>query len=568
MKCLAREPQERYPSVAELGEDVRAFLAGRRVAAAHRAFVRRLGRAVRRHKGVGIAVVAAAAVVALIVAGFIAYRRWAREHAVRNERRTLVESEIAQAIREQRRRMDLAASEDIARQAIEAADDGHFVEADARARAAVRLRSDGPWGYYALARIAVLRRDIADARTQVGKALSFDDKHAPSLALLEDLHRIERDIREANDWRSVLAAGSSFVAAGKYGEAIRAYERAIALIEKKKGASRESASGLGDVLGQARKELARARTELACEGFYESIRGLPLEEQATRLQAKLSEINGGPIGFGWQGENGAITRINVGAQTVRWLQPLRGMPLEHLECRATLVWDLTPLEGMPLRRLNCESTQVADLSPLAGMPLEELFLSDGRIRDLGPLRGMGLRELGLVRLRVTDLSPLVGMPLTTLACVDVPVADLAPLKGMPLRKLILRGCGHVSDLKPLEGMPLERLSLSGRYGIRDLGPLKGMRLKHLSVHGTDVEDLRPLRGMPLCELDVSMSRVSDLKPLEGMRLEVLAFTPRSIRRGVGAVRALASLRRIGTDQDALWPAGEFWRKVDAGDFGK
>jgi hypothetical protein len=53
-----------------------------------------------------------------------------------------------------------------------------------------------------------------------------------------------------------------------------------------------------------------------------------------------------------------------------------------------------------------------------------------------------------------------------------------------------------------------------------------------------------------------------LLPLKGMPL-----TPQYIQRGLDVVRAMKSLQIVGV-ASAEWPAAEFWRRADAGEFGK
>jgi Leucine-rich repeat (LRR) protein len=73
------------------------------------------------------------------------------------------------------------------------------------------------------------------------------------------------------------------------------------------------------------------------------------------------------------------------------LSPLRGLPLEELDCSHTHVRNLRPLIGMPLTRLDITGTDVADLSPLRGLPLQHLRLS------FDPAQVPALRELPMLQ---------------------------------------------------------------------------------------------------------------------------------------------------------------------------
>jgi hypothetical protein len=120
---------------------------------------------------------------------------------------------------------------------------------------------------------------------------------------------------------------------------------------------------------------------------------------------------------------------------IKDLAPLKGMPLEFLDCSHTAVADLSPLQGMKLRELRCDQTLVSDLAPLKGMPLKRLMVPYTRVSDLAPLKGAPIEVLWLFRTPVTDLSPLKGMRLKEVGLTEVPVTDLSPLKGMPLTHL-------------------------------------------------------------------------------------------------------------------------------------
>ncbi len=222
--------------------------------------------------------------------------------------------------------------------------------------------------------------------------------------------------------------------------------------------------------------------------------------------------------------------------------------------------------------------KLADLSPLRALLGLKSFhthggdLPGGYLSDLTPLAGMkNLTELYVANMpAVQDLSPLKGMALTSLslrACKQV--RDLEPLKGMPLTTLEIWRCPQVQDLEPLKGMPLTSLSL-GDTKVRDLEPLKGMPLTSLSLDRCgQIRDLTPLKGMPLKELRIYHGNgVTNLKPLQGMQLEDIRLTPHSITEGLDIVRNMKSLKTIGIEWNAAWPAAEFWARYDKGEFTK
>ena len=273
-----------------------------------------------------------------------------------------------------------------------------------------------------------------------------------------------------------------------------------------------------------------------------------------------------------------LTELNLnGCNQLQDLSPLQGMPLTSLsldvQAHGCQVWDLSPLAAMPLTTLDLNGYNlVRDLTPLRGLPLSSLNLNNcTQLQDLSPLKGMKLTSLSVAGIfggtQVQDLEPLRGMPLTTLR-LGVKVRDLSPLQGMPLDSLDMIGATQVGDLSPLRGMPLTWLNLIHSTQVRDLGPLRGMKLTFLHIGFTQVRDLEPLRGMPLKKLLLNETHVTDLKPLETMQLDLFRLTPKNITTGMDVIRQMKSLKTIDSSETQSWPAAEFWKRYDAGEFGK
>jgi len=569
MKCLSKGRARRYASALDLRRDVTLFLEGRSVSASPDSFAQAIAKLVKRNKGISAAIGAAAVVLVVVTAFFLINLKRQRDDAVGARATAESERKAAQEARDRQRATALAASRELAEQAVRAADAGHFAEADLRADGAVKVMPDSPWGHYALAMIARQRLDTKTARELLEKALSFDASHDQSRAALSQLLAQAGDIAKASalvsrldqvtDWRSLASAGEALVAAGKYPDAVKAYERAVALMEK-------DPTVLPQASAEMRGRLVEARAEAACVGFHESIRKLPAEEQQRRISAKFSQIHGTPMDVRFEIQNGVLTGVDLGAASsaIRSLQPLKGLSLTRLICRGTQVRDLGPLKGMPLTSLDCNGTQVSDLGPLKGMPLTSLSCHGTRVSDLGPLKGMPLTSLNCWQTSVSHLGPLKGMSLTSLNCAATQVSDLGPLKGMPLTSLDCMWT-PVSDLSPLKGMLLTYLNCGAR-GVSDLGPLKGMPLTSLNCWQTSVSDLGPLKGMALTSLNCGGTQVSDLGPLEGMKLERFTFTPKSITKGVELVRGMKTMREIGDAWGRWISPEEFWKKYDAGEF--
>jgi hypothetical protein len=76
--------------------------------------------------------------------------------------------------------------------------------------------------------------------------------------------------------------------------------------------------------------------------------------------------------------------------------------------------------------------------------------------------------------------------------------------------------------------------------------------------------------MPLTELCCDHTLVSDMTPVKEMPLTLVCFTPRKITKGIDAIRGMKSLKTVGISWEGKgqFPSGEFWKKYDAGEFGK
>jgi tRNA A-37 threonylcarbamoyl transferase component Bud32 len=160
-------------------------------------------------------------------------------------------------------------------------------------------------------------------------------------------------------------------------------------------------------------------------------------------------------------------------------------------------------------------------------------------------------EIGFHANHVTDISPvraLVG--LNAFKCVGS-----------------IAGKGKLADLSPLQGMKLTTLSCFYTQ-VSDLSPLQGMKLSHLFCGGTKVSDLSPLVGMPLKTLYFESTPVSDLSPLEGMELTDIRFTPKNITKGLDTIRQMKNLKTIQVKAREPLPPTAFWKKYDAGEFGR
>ena len=265
--------------------------------------------------------------------------------------------------------------------------------------------------------------------------------------------------------------------------------------------------------------------------WAKGVAALPVDKQADAVSKKLVELN--PEFDGKVAptiENGVVTNFHFLTDNVTDISPVRALGgLKTLDCRggghvSGKLSDLSPLHGMPLTTLGILNTQVSDLSPLKDMPLEWLHCGNTPVSSLSPLEGATLTSLDCSGTKVSDLSPLRGFKLINLNCAITNVSDLSPLQGMPLKTLV---CAATK--------------------VANLFPLQGMHLENLHVHET---------------------RVFDLSLLQGMNLTDILITPKNITRGLDVIRQMQSFKAIGIDSNNFWAPDEFWKKFDAGEFGK
>ncbi|MBN8526201.1 MAG: hypothetical protein J0M02_12780, partial [Planctomycetes bacterium] len=364
--------------------------------------------------------------------------------------------------------------------------------------------------------------------------------------------------------------------------------------------------------------------ELKLESL-EPLRGLPLSSLDISGQEKLHDL--GPlVGLPLQSliarstgvrDFAVLRSLRLRRLALGWyesgfsLDLVRGMPLELLDAAGTGSVDLGCLAGMPLRELRlygCDS--LADITALRGMPLGILTLEAPRtgsatLRDLAPLSGLPLTEVNLSwQQGVAGVAALAGAPLRRLILNGTAVDDLRPAISPALRNLAI-GMTPLRDLRPLAGVPLETLDCSPQNiadgldqllqqpGLRQVCGFRREDFPRWLALSRAIEDanpdytwtatgafrdgrlvelrlVKPLRDLaPLADLaDLRVLQLggapADLRPLAGLRLEELVFTPALGARGLDALRAMTSLKRIGATPLTLRTAADYWRDAPAG----
>ena len=491
LKALARDPQGRYASAAELAQDINNYLSGEPLAARTPSTIYFLGKRLRKYR---VPVTVGSVLVAVLLGVVVVFV--IRLSAEKN--RVLAERNHAEATLAELRRTAPA----FYQQAQSLIDAHKFGDALVKISYAISLIPENAAYHCLRGNILQVLLRLPEARVAYAEALRLDSSLTNANENLKLCDKLIRD----NAGVSELPPKSC-------------QELLAALTTQQR---------TNDAHGVRLQIQQRSRLYHVWEARLKGIFSLGRYPDRLMLSDNQESFNLDLAGVLWIGgsllpplKGMPLRSLTLTGTSVSDLGPLEGMRLEELDIDATRVSDLGPLKGMPLRVLSADNTSVTDLSPLTGMPLEKLLLGGTQVNDLSSLKGMSLHFLLLDDTRVTDLSPLQGMPLRELGVNGSPVSDLSPLKGMPLKKLYAPHT-QISDLAPLKGMALEKLVI-GDTKLSDLSPLKGQPLNHLVVEETQVSDLTPLQGMPLETLGVGGTKVGDLTPLKDMPLEILGL---------------------------------------------
>jgi len=459
-KALAFDKAQRYASVEDLQRDLTAYQAGFATGAEKAGGWKQFTLLVKRHKATSIGIAAVLVVGATLGTKAIVEGRRAAREAVRANAALAELKKSAPAL------LQLAESE---------ADSQRFDRALAKVDAALVLDPSLLRAWWQRAWVLLGLERWSDA----ANALRLARQHDPAGAKLA----------------SILPAVEKMDAASAK--------------ERWKGDAAREVFGHLESVGATGPVLA----------FGAKLR-LSSEERRKLVEQRLSSTLGKGNFVVTVGNDGMV-RVNIDGRPIRSLEPLRGLPLDNLNARQTLIADLEPLHGIPLQLLDIYATKVTDLAALQGMPLRSIMLSTTSVSDLSPLKGMKLRYFNIGSNReITNLSALAGMPLNEIDIHATGIVLIDVLRGMPLTKLTANLCSAVKDWSPLKGAPLESLNLADTK-VSDLSFVQGMPLHVLDLANTPVMNLAPLRGLPLESLSLDRAPVTGLSVLRGMALKVL-----------------------------------------------
>ena len=290
------------------------------------------------------------------------------------------------------------------------------------------------------------------------------------------------------------------------------------------------------------------------------------------------------------------------------LRPLEGRTISHIDLRnnrtltdfsvlerirptqllldGTRIEDLSPLWSLQLTQLSVDNTAVTDVSPVAQQPLTQMTVPMAATQGWKTLQGnAGIQQInGLaaadfwvvraVAEKLARSNPAFTWNLTgvvengavvELAFPNARLNDLSPLHGLALRRLTAWG-NRISDGRPLRGMPLREVNVDGNP-LTDIQWLDQSPIEDLRMSGTKVSDLTVLKKKNLRVLHTAGSAVRDVRPVLGLTIAEMTVTPKDLTAdALKALRAAKDIQRLGIAWNQMWPASEFWQRVDRGEF--
>lgn len=559
LKALATRPQDRYQSVEELLEELRAYRKGFATAAEDAGLLVQLRLLLRRHKvfaaGLGVAL--------LVLAGFV----W---HVVEVNRK---EQRINTILANFRRVAPVFAD-----QAQSLVEQQRFGESLEKIDQAITLDPH-------TARFHFLKGNILESLLRVAEACQAYQqtlKLEPGHALANENSQLCGKLLAGNAGRTNLSLASLTELQDAMLHQKRIPE-AIAMLRyfNKEGQRRVDANkrlrDLCQILLKSAGMDAEGELQVDDDGVHldftggqplsgnalSKLKGLPL----TGLAFRYSEfIDLRPL------QDFKLRRLTIvgdpdfSHNKLRDVDLLRGLPLTSLRLESVPAHDVSALQGMPLTELRLEHTEIADLSPLKGASLTRLDLWDNPVEDISVLKDLPLTHVALHQTKVRDLTPLLGKRLASLTISEVPVDDLRALAGMPLENLAIDSAS-VRDLSPLRGMPLKVIGL-GRLPVSDLSPLKGLELDQLHLSAlTNVNDLSPVGAVKTRYLLLSQMKVKDLRTVTNPVLNTVVVGSDSTVTDISALAGLSLVEVVlhSTEVHDLAPLkGQQLNALDAG----
>ncbi|MBD3320246.1 MAG: protein kinase [Chitinivibrionales bacterium] len=266
----------------------------------------------------------------------------------------------------------------------------------------------------------------------------------------------------------------------------------------------------------------------------EPLRGMPLKSLNLSFTGSYEDI--GPI------HQAPIEKLVMNFCTVKYLDPLKMLPLRHLEVCYSDCENWEFLNGMKLTTLKMACADLSGFQFLSGMPLEDLHLYRCALGTIGMLQDMPLIRCNLRHNPISDISPLAGPALEKLDISETAVADLSPVSGMPLKELFCAKTPLKTCVKLRKLNDLRRLDISFTE-ISSLAPLRNSAIRELHMDFCPVRNCDVLQTMPLKKLGfegVSLTR-KNIAILTALDLQHLTLSLQDPQAGT----IIDSLRNTG-----------------------
>jgi Leucine-rich repeat (LRR) protein len=300
---------------------------------------------------------------------------------------------------------------------------------------------------------------------------------------------------------------------------------------------------------------------------------LPAAQQVAEVRKELMHRNPGFDGnMEAKIENRVVTDFRIVNDNVTDIAPIRVFhALRALELAGTytdkpngLLADLTALEGMNLAALTslrlCR-TKVGD----AGM----VYFKDCKNLTGIDLSFTQVSDAGIAYFK--DCKNLAYLDLAHLKVTDAGIANFKDCKNLPTLWLHYTqagdaGMAHFHDRKALTNLNLAGTKVS-EAGLAHFKDCKKLAIVYLDRTQVGNAGLAHFKGMPLLSrLRIHSTLITDVTPLQGMALEEIHLTPKNITKGLDMLRDMKSLKTIGIEWNQAWPAAEFWKRYDKGEF--
>ena len=177
----------------------------------------------------------------------------------------------------------------------------------------------------------------------------------------------------------------------------------------------------------------------------------------------------------------------------------------------------------------------------------QLDLSNYGIRSLRKLSNMNLRHLNCSGNQLVSLEGLEKMPLEVLNCSDNRLTSLKPLNMAHLTTLDISK-NDLQSLDSISGSKLKTLLIRNNK-ISSLSPLRDLKLRTLDAGKTLINDLEPLKNMPLKILLLDHTVVSDLSPIRDLKLTSLSLYKCSQLKDLSPLEGIKTLQSLSIPSD-------------------